>query len=102
MEKKEQIEIRRRMYVEKGILDDIVVEVQEKPISTFLGSTDRKGYTLKFTAVYMDKMYQCMTVIEPYFTEKQTEQVIERTKEEAKHKLAEEIYKEVFTPPTQF
>ena len=94
---KEEKEIRMRMYIEKGILNDIDVVIQEKPTHTFLGSTDRKGYTLQFTATYMNKMYQCQTVIEPYLTEKQTEQVIERITEEAKHKLAEEIYKNVFT-----
>lgn len=88
--------IKQEQYIRAGISKDIVVSVQEKPRHTSLGSTDRKAYTLGFKATYFESVYECACEIEPFYSEEETKQIIDRTKEEARHKLAELIYNEQF------
>ena len=64
------------------------VKVQEKPKHTFLGSTDRKGYTLLFTATYYEQIYKYETTIEPFYSEEQKKSIIEEYKEKVKYELA--------------
>lgn len=89
-------EYKQRNYIIKGIYNDITVSVTEQPRATFLRSTDRKGYTLKFKVEYLDKKYEAMTVIEPFYSQDEIKKIIENTKEEAKYKFADMIYEEFY------
>lgn len=87
---------RRSKYIRDGIYNDIRVSVQERPRHTFLGSTDRKGYTLEFRATYLDKDLTAYVEIEPHFSEDDTKKMVDKCTEDARHKMAEKIFKELY------
>ena len=94
-------EIKINKYIIDGIVKDIEVKVQEKPKHTFLGSTDRKGYTLLFTATYYEQIYKYETTIEPFYSEEQKKSIIEEYKEKVKYELAKIISAELISPEEQ-
>lgn len=93
---KEFIKHRGDKYIRDGIMSDIKVTIIEKPRHTFLGSTDRKGYTLECTATYLDRQYSTFVNIEPFFDEKETAKLLDMAVEESRQKIAGEVYKELF------
>ena len=93
---KKIIESNKKRYIRNGIRSDINVRITERPQHTFLGSTDRKAYTLEFEATYLDRSYSAFTTIEPYFSKEETDRIIEKTTEEARNKIADQIYKEMY------
>ena len=80
-----------RRYMIDGIIKDIISYTEEEPKHTFLGSTDRKGYTLKTTLRYMNEYISFYTNVEPYVD--MTEEIVKRIEDKAKHRFAVGIYK---------
>lgn len=84
-------DILRRQYITKGIYGDMGVNIEEVPRKIFFGSTDRKGYTVKISVVYLNKIMESYIDVEPFFSDYERKIVIERAVEEAKRKMADEI-----------
>lgn len=84
--------IKRKQYIIDGIKKDIVITKNEKPVFTFLGSTDRKWYTIEFTGSYMDKEYKSYMRVEPFDDEATTKEAMQRAEEEIRHSFALRIY----------
>ena len=90
----ELIKIKTRSYIIKGIANDIVVTLSEDVRSTFLGSTDRKGYTIKTTTEWLDERFVGLTQVEAW--ENPTKEDIEKLKEESRQVFALKIYNKYY------
>jgi len=86
----------KNQYIRRGIIKDIKTFATETPEYTFLGSTDRKGYTVKIIGRYLDKEYLAFVNIEPFFSEEKTKELIEVETERAKNQFATKIFEEMF------
>lgn len=84
--------IKRQQYIIDGIKKDIVITKNEKPVFTFLGSTDRKWYTIEFTGSYLDKEYKSYVRIEPFYDEATIKEAMQRAENEVRHNFAVRIY----------
>lgn len=79
-----------RRFMVDGIIGMIEVFSSEKPTTTFLGSTDKKGYIVETTLRFLDEQVKVFTHIEPW--EVDVKSIIERIEEEAKYKFASVLY----------
>jgi hypothetical protein len=96
LKNKEFIEYQREKFIRDGLLNSINVKQNEEEIHTRFGSTDRKAYTVKTTCSYLDDIYETRVVIEPFMSQKETKEILNRVLEESKYKLAEMIYQKNF------
>lgn len=90
------IKDRKNKYIMDGIMKDIELQVREVPMHTSFGSTDRKAYTLQFRAIYMEREYVASCDIQPFLSEEQTQKIIEESSEDARYRLAQRIYNEIY------
>ena len=60
-----------------------------------MGSTDRKTYTLQFSADYLDKYYSCLVDIAPYLSQDEKKAMIDENTLRVKNKLACDIYRDL-------
>lgn len=80
----------------RGIADEVTCFSEERPISTFLGSTDRKGYTIRTRCVWLDESVECYTDFQPFNDSEEVRKQIEEIEKEGKYKFAKQIYEKYF------
>lgn len=94
--KKDYIDRCKRMYIMDGLAKELKLSVEELPRKTMLGSTDRKGYTLKISASYFDDICEAFVEIQPFYSEEETKDIIEQQKVNSKHIFAGKLYDKYF------
>ena len=82
----------KESYIRKGVIDQIETRVVERPRHTFLGSTDRKAYTIEINCQWMDEHSSLFVEITPWG--KDQKEIVEELTEKAKHDFASEIIKQ--------
>ena len=87
----------KEVYLREGIIKNIECSVKEKPTSTFLGSTDKKGYTIEIHMMYLGESSKAYTHIEPWYSKEIVDSMIERAKEEATFKFANILLPKLLT-----
>lgn len=95
-EKIERLNRKKSRYIREGIVRDINVSVEEEHNITRLGSSDRKGYTLKLTATYLEESYTAYLVIEPFYSQERTDRAIKKAEEDVRQSFALRIYNDLF------
>lgn len=75
----------------KHAVETMSCSSQEMPRKTFLGSTDRKAYTVKTVLQWRDQTMTTVTEIDPWV--KNADEIIKEVEETSKHKFANELYK---------
>ena len=91
---KKHIETLQRKYLVDGIVSDIEMSVKEKERETFLGSTDRKAYTVQFRARWLDEELESYVEIQPW--QEEVPDLLKRIQDESKYKFAINIYEKYF------
>ena len=92
----ELIKVAKRSYILEGLQHDITCTSNEVPQYTFLGSTDRKSYTVRATCQWKAETIEAAAEIEPWLNEKQQAAVVERLQESAKYQFAKSLYDKYF------
>ena len=83
----------KERHLKVGIMQDLIIEVRERPRHTSLGSTDRKGFTIEIVGVYTPKpKMELNYILEVNAWEKDISEFVERAKEESKHSFANIVY----------
>lgn len=90
----EFIKQKHRVYLIEGIISEIKCYSEEKERHTFLGSTDRKAYTVETTCQWMNEQISGLTEIQPFMSG--VESTISRIEEELKYTLANKVYEKYF------
>lgn len=79
-----------RQALIKHAIENMVCDTDEIPRTTFLGSTDRKGYTVKTRIQWYDQEIFVYTEIDPW--NKFQSETITKIEEKAKHEFANKLY----------
>ena len=80
-----------RRALTKFAIETMDCRTVERPIKTFLGSTDRKSYTVETILVWRDERMSTLTEIPPWMED--VSRVISTAEEMAKNKFAAELYR---------
>lgn len=83
--------LKKRIFID-GLLPMINVKSEEKEMYTLLGSTDRKGYTVKTTAQFQDEQLISFTDVQPFIPQGDQVYIIRKIEDKLKYRLAEKIY----------
>jgi len=94
---REQIKEMERSYITKGIISDLQTSVTEKEHHTFLGSTDRKAYTLRICCLWLDEKFEAYVDVQPFEQREVVQERIEKLKNMVRHDAADSIYKKYFS-----
>lgn len=89
---------KKKKYIIDGIYHDIISNVKEKERYTFLGSTDRKGYTVEIRCFWLEEDYNFFLDIQPFDSSEMINQMLKKAEEDCKHKFADIIYNSYFSP----
>lgn len=87
---REVIKEKGRKYIMEGIMKDIVCFVTEQERHTFLGSTDRKGYTIRTDCRWLEEQVYTYTDIHPF--DEKVPELLKRIEEDSKWQLAKKVY----------